>query len=205
MRFKIPKMSYKQKTLRNIVMMILLFVFVWMNEDCPMPTAEINFRRFERKMMLEPSEIVLQARGELSGILIIGRGENYITAVESTRRRIYSQGFWTVDGGEAVKLIPVGYSIYDPNPEENGPVRTVPVAAALDMPEETYRAELFVECEGTVYRAEGEKHEGGVWLFSQIEMPAYSTIREKPYELLVYDAQNHLLLRREGAFPKSEL
>lgn len=53
MRFKIPKLSYKQKTLRNIVMMLLLLVFVWMNEDCPLPTAEMEFHRLERVQLLD--------------------------------------------------------------------------------------------------------------------------------------------------------
>ena len=202
MRFKIPKLSYKQKTLRNIVMMILLFVFVWMNEDYPMPTAEMNFRRLERRLLLGGSEIVLRIPGGTGDEIFVSRGETHILVAEADRRDTAMIGYWSLGELLEIKLFPVGTYAYM---EETGTVRAVRGAAALDMPEEAYRAELFVECEGTVYRAEGEKCEGGVWLFTLTEGYILNSLTGESYELMVYDAQNQPLLRQEGVFPKSEL
>ena len=202
MKFKIPKLSYKQKTLRNIVMMILLFVFVWMNEDCSMPTAEMNFRRLERRLLLGGSEIVLRIPGGTGDEIFVSRGETHILVAEADRRDTAMIGYWSLGELLEIKLFPVGTYAYM---EETGTVRAVRGAAALDMPEEAHRAELFVECEGTVYRAEGEKQGNGVWLFSLVEMYILDSLVGEPYELLVYNAQNQPLLRQEGVFPKSEL
>ena len=205
MKFKIPKLSYKQKTLRNIVVMILLLVFVWMNEDCSMPSAEMNFRRLEHRLLLDESEIVLCIPEGTGDEIFASRREAHILVAEADRRNTAIIGYWSLREWPEIKLFPVGTYTYGPDLKENGTVRAVRGAAALDMPEEAHRAELFVECEGTVYRAEGEKQENRVWLFSLVAMYILDSLVGEPYELLVYDAQNQLLLRREGVFLKSEL
>ena len=62
MKLRIPKLNYKQKTIRNIAVMILLLGFVWMNVDCPLPTAEMEFRRLERRMLLEETGEIIRLR-----------------------------------------------------------------------------------------------------------------------------------------------
>ena len=202
MKLKIPKLSYKQKTLRNIFVIILLLVFVWINADCPLLTAEMNFRRQEHKRLLEASEIVLHVPEKEGYDLFVGRGESYAVAAEVNNVSDLNFYYWSFGEGDGVKLItsPGFHSCqFDDEP------LSCRKAVALDMPEGAGRAELKVfqrELMNVVYRAEGERLEDSVWLFhmndGQNAPPGWD------YELTMYGSGEEILLVQEGELRRAD-
>lgn len=199
MRFKIPKMSYKQKTLRNIVMMLLLLVFVWINDGCPLPTEELAFRRAERQHLLGRSEILLHLPDGTRAHLFVGRGDGYVIAAEGRKDRVLNLSYWSLEGWEGVQLIssPGFYACHCGPPH-----RTCRGVLALQMPEGARRAELTVETFGTVYRGEGEPLDNGVWLFHMND--GQNAPYGCPYKLVVYGTEDRILLKQDGELRKPD-
>ena len=55
-----PRLGRGGRTVRNLLLTAALALMIWGQYGCPLPTAEIEFRRLERQYLLPRSEIVYQ-------------------------------------------------------------------------------------------------------------------------------------------------
>lgn len=55
---KCPRLSRGWRIVRNLAVMAAALFAMWCMAGCPMPTAELEFRRLERRCMLPESELV---------------------------------------------------------------------------------------------------------------------------------------------------
>ena len=55
-----PRLGRGGRTVRNLLLTAALALMIWGQYGCPLPTAEMEFRRLERQYLLPRSEIVYQ-------------------------------------------------------------------------------------------------------------------------------------------------
>lgn len=58
-----PRLSRGQRTARNFLLCVPILTLLWRLWGCPLPTAELEFRRMERTHLLPRSEIVFACTG----------------------------------------------------------------------------------------------------------------------------------------------
>lgn len=58
--FSRPRLGRGGRTVRNLLLTAALALMIWGQYGCPLPTAEMEFRRLERQYLLPRSEIVYQ-------------------------------------------------------------------------------------------------------------------------------------------------
>lgn len=216
-----PRLGRRGRTVRNLVLSIVLATMVWGQYGCPLPTVEMEFRRLERQYLLPRSEVAYRSRFWSSG----GAGETqsrdgtYLSVFEPfivgvTQDQAYSVTLLQA-GWHTVTVAPLG--------EKPAPVPVKSVIARvpepgkswmsgcnllfLRVPRETARAELDVDA--TLFNdeqfsrlaQEGLCLEDGVWLFS-LEPPegGYSGdwYEGAAYTLRLYREDGGLLLEQSG-------
>ena len=57
-KLHLPRLGRKGKIVRNLLLCLPLIGYLWVEGGCRMPTAEMEFRRAERRNLLPPSEII---------------------------------------------------------------------------------------------------------------------------------------------------
>ena len=84
---KVPKLPRKWKIIRNCFF-ILVFVFISLNlSDWPSVTAEMEYRKLEKQLLLSPSEIVYSHKNG-DGRVFITEGDGWITAGNVFKTRV---------------------------------------------------------------------------------------------------------------------
>ena len=76
---KVPKLPRKWKIVCNLLFTCFLLVFILSILDWPMPTAEMEYRKLEKKLLLSPSEIVYSHKSG-SNQVFVTEGTGWITA-----------------------------------------------------------------------------------------------------------------------------
>lgn len=216
-----PRLGRRGRTVRNLVLSIVLATMVWGQYSCPLPTVEMEFRRLERQYLLPRSEVAYQSGFWSSGGGgdIKSRDGSYLSVFEPLIVGVTEDRGYSVTlrrpGGHDMTVISLGEG---PAPVPvNGTVARVPEPGRtwmsgcnllfLRVPQETARAELDVDAtlwddECFTRRAqEGLCLEDGVWLFS-LEPPEGGYPGDwyegAMYTLRLYREDGGLLLERNG-------
>ncbi len=220
-----PRLGRGGKTVRNLLLALALAVLVWAQYGCPLPTAELEFRRMERIHLLPRSEIVLAlpepktrfdtADGtglEVIDPLMVGLGTDWAAVGFPAR----AQGNWNTlevfpleDG---LSLVPLWSSKLNVTGRGRDDLTFSMPLLLVRVPEETARGELVLD---TVY-LEGEYHREsplwklgeGVWL-AAVDNPedvGYSSdwFAGAACTLTLCRADGSLLLERSGRVPPPE-
>ena len=187
----------------DLAVIVFLLWAIWMRSGCPLPTAEMELRRYERTHLLPRSEIVCSikagetvAAGERTvsarGPLTVGVTES--GAVVWTKTAGISGGYSvSLEGGPVLRLVPSLDAF--PGPWESG----VSVLA-LGVSEEAARGEVELEAgQGGPMAGPGSRLGRGTWLFSaKARGNGYGLSGDAPYVLRLYRADGSLLLEQEG-------
>ena len=216
-----PRLGRRGRTVRNLVLSIVLATMVRGQYSCPLPTVEMEFRRLERQYLLPRSEVAYQSGFWSSGGGgdIKSRDGTYLSVFEPLIVGVTEDRGYSVTlrrpGGHDMTVISLGEG---PAPVPvNGTVARVPEPGRtwmsgcnllfLRVPQETARAELDVDAtlwddERFTRRAqEGLCLEDGVWLFS-LEPPEGGYPGDwyegAMYTLRLYREDGGLLLERNG-------
>lgn len=83
--------KHRLRALRNGLLCVLLLAFLWQVKGCPLPTAEMEFRRRERQHLADESEIVLRCESEAEGWLgepamLVGVADRTVHTTSRTHR-----------------------------------------------------------------------------------------------------------------------
>ena len=91
--------SYRKKIACNLTLCAVMALLIWTQFGCPLPTAELEFRRMERTHLLPRSEIVF-ATGERSRDLMSVSGQDQsVYALDGTEFYL-RRGPWIAGLGE---------------------------------------------------------------------------------------------------------
>lgn len=221
-KWKLPRLGRRGKTVRNLALALLLAVPVWGQYGFPLPTAELEFRRQERRLLLPESEIVYTfedwGRDTADGSVflfntwVVGAEEDFVRAlyINSSRRIMYhiARG----EGADPVPL-PIGnLAVTEILEDEGGYVsQNLGIHAALlmlDVPAGTAEARLQMDFwyrnQRCAIDANGVKVYDGVWIFP-LATPegGYSGdwYQGEAYTLACRDGGGALLLGQEGIIP----
>lgn len=219
-----PRLGRGGRTVRNILLAAALALMIWGQCGCPLPTAEMEFRRLERQYLLPRSEIVFQSRIWRSGIhevetrqgtlamfapLVIGVSGDRVreAVVHGPKSRLEIFPLET-----EITPIPVDGILNVPSVEDPG--MRVWSVLFLDVPEGAARGEMDIEGSYTrrgEERAFAQRNVAGyglgdeIWLFP-IDTPEESYPRNwytgASYTLRLYGEGGELLLEREGVLPE---
>lgn len=86
------KLSRGQRTLRNLILGVLLMALIWGLADYPLPTVEMEFRRLERTHLLPRSEIVFSNGARNRDGWQVSRQDGSVFALDGTE--LHLQGRW---------------------------------------------------------------------------------------------------------------
>lgn len=224
-KWKLPRLGRRGKTVRNLALALLLAIPIWSQYGYPMPTAELEFRRLERRLLLPRSGIVYTfedwGRDTADGSVflfntwVVGAEEDFVRAlyVNSSRRIMYHipRG----EGADPVPL-PIGNLAVTEILEDEGEYfsQNLGIRAALlmlDVPAGTAAARLKMDFRYRDQRclidADGVKVTDGVWIFP-IDTPegGYSGdwYQGEAYTLTCLDGAGDLLLGQEGIIPRAD-
>ena len=216
---KLEGISRQKKTAVYLALCALLLLLIWTQFGCPLPTAELEFRRYERTHLLPRSELVLRSDRE------------YITAADGTQLYLYEDNFvglsgdWATvaniddfsaiscrtlrleEGPALVLLEGEPYGGWSEEVPSGTPYRDHELehhhfspALLVNVPQETARAEITVVREEDCLTGGGWDLGNGVWLlgvgetYTVFDQPG-STYR---YTLCLYRADGSLLLEKSG-------
>lgn len=196
-------LSHPIKTVGNLILSAALLFGLWAYQGYPLPTEEMEFRRWERQNLLKPSEIVLNMPDEVDGDELVALGERYILTLE-----VENGGWWrnsyryerNKDG--VTPVFTAGYySWFDP---EEMRWRTIRGVVVPDMPEGVVKSTISIWENGEWHTFEGERQERGAWLFPMHGIGTALSdyiLDQYAYELTAYDGQGTLLVQQKGQFP----
>lgn len=194
---------------------VLLSFGIWMRLGCPLPTAELEFRRMERTCLLPRSEIVLNSRRttkirwrDLPDLHVpyctwmVGEGEARVHVANLDYRQVESRPL-----GTGITAVPIyDASVWWTAPEEHH--SAVPVMF-FRVPEETDRAVAEIDAvygngEDFRYQGEGWRLSPGRWIFAVDRGESYSGGWDGggSYTLTLYRADGSLLLEKSGTLPE---
>lgn len=217
---KLEGISRQKKTAVYLTLCALLLLLIWTRFGCPLPTAELEFRRYERTHLLPRSELVLRSDRE------------YITAADGTQLYLYEDNFvglsgdWATvaniddfsaiscrtlrleEGPALVLLEGEPYGGWSEEVPSGTPYRDHELehhhfspALLVNVPRETARAEIDVGADGDL--VEGRSCwdlGGGVWLLGVED--TYAVFAHpgslRPYTLRLYRGDGSLLLEKSG-------
>lgn len=216
----LPQLGRKGKIVRNLLLTAVFAACIWGQYGCPLPTAELNFRRLEHKYLMEPSQIQFSQSGErdfqaadgtwltLSRTAVVGVGEEWVALGYDQRADGLMNVLDYFPLEEGPTPVPMGSMTlwWVPRPGETA------VSSPLlfvQMPEGAVSGELEVE---VTYRGRELHREGllfdlgdGVWM-GEVEPPEESYTPDwmegGTYYLRLYDVQGALLLRQWGTIPE---
>lgn len=222
---RLPHLGRMGKTVRNLLLALALVCPIWAQYGCPLPTAEMEFRRLERMYLCPPSELVFVLKEEEvmardgtwlwipSSPVAVGVADGRAVVGYSMR---WSSAAWdTLDRyqlEEGPSLIPLGrrnvwWTEHSPARENNTVIGSA--LLMLNPPEETARGELEVDI---TYRDKEYHRSCPLW---QLEDGSWLTAVETPddgylhnwyaggaYTLRLYDAAGGLLLEQSGRIPE---
>lgn len=217
-KIRVPRLSRGGKTARNLLLALLLACAIWAQCGCPLPTAEMEFRRLGRENLLPRSELLWRRHG-VSEVLV-GRAEGrWVTGYldEGGRSGCVLECGPLNDGPSPVPLT----QLLDGPGETGGTVAgnamlflLVPAEAARAEVRVTGRSDTAVVAHGGAGRTEtfaGEPQGNGVFFFwmgwgepdSMGGSSTYSSaLPGLPYTLNLYREDEALLLRQEGTIPE---
>lgn len=192
-----------KKTLLYLILCGLFSLGIWVRLGCPLPTVEMELRRWERTHLLEPGQIVFAGREDEALTL-----EDQLT-VYLTRGLLASVGErWAVIGEDktfrkvALEESPTAAAAWTStlvNFSEAGPKFCVPVMV-FGVPEGAASGEMMLETgsEAPLAGSGGQVAEV-VWLFALgTEADQWSLHAGAPCTLRLRRADGSLLLEQEG-------
>ena len=218
----LPRLGRKGKIVRNLLLTAVFAACIWGQYGCPLPTAELNFRRLEHKYLMEPSQIVFsQSKGmdgdfqavdgtwlTLSRTAVVGVGEEWVALGYDQRADGLMNALDYFPLEEGPTPVPMGSMTlwWVPRPGETA------VSSPLlfvQMPEGAVSGELEVE---VTYRDRELHRDGllfdlgdGVWM-GAVDTPeeGYTPdwMEGGRYCLRLYDVQGALLLEQQGTIPE---
>lgn len=85
------KLSRAGKIIRNLLLILLLWVGIWLNAGAPYPTAEMELRRMERQNLIPASEVVFREESlDRQSAQMIEVGEDFVVSAAFIRTGSYS-------------------------------------------------------------------------------------------------------------------
>lgn len=101
-----------RKIALNLSFIALFLLLIWMRAGCPLPTAELEFRRLERTSLAPPGEIVFAADQKSRDLLNVSSGHRSVYALDGTE--LHMQNRWFVSLGEDWAAVAVvGKEVWD--------------------------------------------------------------------------------------------
>lgn len=216
----LPRLGRKGKILRNLLLTAVFAACIWGQYGCPMPTAELDFRRLENKYLMEPTQILFSQSGErdfrgadgtwltLSRTAVAGVGEHWVALGYQQRAEgpMNALDLFPLEAGPTP--VPMGeLSLWwVPRP---GQTAVSSPLLFVQVPQGAASGELEVE---VTYR-DRDRHRDcplfdlgdGVWL-GAVDTPeeGYTPdwMEGGTYTLRLYDAQGALLLEQRGTIPE---
>lgn len=98
---KCPRLSRRWRVVRNLVLAAAALFVIWSMAGCPLPSAEMEFRRVERRCMLPKSELVF-ATPERRRAPFTSSRDRTVTALDGTEITLEDCHFVGVTGELAV-------------------------------------------------------------------------------------------------------
>lgn len=202
-----PRLSRGQKTARNLLLCALILVWFWGLAGYPLPTPELELRRWERTNLLEPSRTVSVRENETLSLkegfvvepvhgFLVGLAEDW--AVVGGRRNT-GMYFYKISLEEApaVTMLPGSVSIagfVDGEPDVYTPM------LALGVPAEAASGELTVRTNSNILlTGPGGALAEGVWLFAlDTDASSWALAVGNGYTLKLFRGDGSLLLEQDG-------
>ena len=190
----------------NLVLSALFLWMIWMRLGYPLPTAELELRRYERTHLMPPGEIVLnlkknetipldgETRARTSAPVIMAASPDEVLVGAKWDGNI---GFYrcSVADGPTVSLDPDVFFVSD---RVYG-VSIGLAALAYGVSEEAAGGEIALEPHrGETLSGPGFRLGKGVWLFAARAKNGYTLSGSVPYTLRLYRADGSLLLEKSG-------
>ncbi len=216
---KLEGISRQKKTAVYLALCALLLLLIWTQFGCPLPTAELEFRRYERTHLLPRSELIFRSgRGEVTAAdgtqLHFSKGnfaglcENLVTVANvDDFSYIRCRTYPLEEGPTLVPLAAEAHGGWSEEVPSEDPYRKYDLvhhhfssALLVNVPQETARAEITVVREEDCLTGGGWDLGNGVWLlgvgetYTVFDQPG-STYR---YTLCLYRADGSLLLEKSG-------
>ena len=213
-RIPLPRLSRRGKIIRNLLLCLPLAALAWAGSGCPMPTAELEFRRLEGQYLLPPSEILWNTEAEGGGSQgelpswqllddwVIGVRDGVATAAMIDRSgRNFSLSCYPLEEAPFPVPTPDAAMFY------GGGLR-MEALVFFGAPEGTQRVELELECLGSdgmnrAWSGDGLPLGEGRWLCPTYPGPTFpwDWYEGGSYVLRLYGAAGELLLEKEGVLP----
>lgn len=145
------RLSRGQRTLRNLVLGVLLMALIWGLAGYPLPTAELEFRRLERTHLMPRSEIVFSNRARSRDGWQVSRQDRSVFALDGTE--LYLRGRWMVgvQGDRAAVACLSGTGRY---------IRSFPLNSGPSLAPLPWRGEYLDEAGYWITQGPGETPEG---------------------------------------------
>lgn len=137
------KLSRAGKTVLNLLVVLLLWAGIWLNNGAPYPTAKMELHRLERQNLLPPSEIVFWEEESRQAAQMVGVGEDFVVSASFMRRgRSISNGIAVLPRKEEPMLVWLQGTLEE---EVSGELCAGRALVLIQAPEEAVRAELDVK------------------------------------------------------------
>ena len=191
-RWRLPTLGRTGRTVRNLLLCLVLLVLLWEEFAFPMPTLEMNFRRMEHYYLLPQGELVYR-----DGERFVDRGEGqavvgWISSRSRPTTHITGCELWVCPLGEG----PSPVSLSD---------REV---LFLQVPVQAREAELELHSGQGTMVAWGRQEDGLVLFRLEDSVEANCTspsahwgVEGWPYTLRLYGETGAVILEREGEVP----
>ncbi|MGI6031143.1 MAG: hypothetical protein ACOX7F_06540 [Eubacteriales bacterium] len=138
------------RTVRNLLLALLLLLPLWAAAWYPLPTMEMHFHRMERRELLPESQLVLEYT-DARGCHMVGEGEEHWVVATLTDRALIGEDLRIYPRQEEVAVLPLPSESID---SENGSFAIRPALAVVGLPPETdwIEAKLEVDLDRPVQR-----------------------------------------------------
>ena len=95
---KLPRLSRGWRTVRNLAVVLVCLYGLWAWADYPLPTAELEFRRLEREVLMPRSEIVFSNGARSRDGRRVSKSDGSVFALDGTE--LYLRGRFVADARE---------------------------------------------------------------------------------------------------------
>lgn len=104
--------SRGKKIAINLFFIAFFLLLIWMCAGCPLPTAELEFRRMERASLTPPGEIVFASDQKSKDLLNVSSQDRSVYALDGTE--LHMRNRWFVSLGEDWAAVAVvGKEVWD--------------------------------------------------------------------------------------------